>query len=366
MLTDNLVTMLMPILPLLFRCSKVLADGSLLPIITTTHQFISTQCSAVCVVESRVVQGAVNTHSALLFSAMYCCVHWSAKWSALCSVLVQFAWQSACAVYLAECSEMWTISRGGSNYWHTLSRSNRSAGKLRASTDTVEDDLQFTAIWNEMWAVSCNKVIWIGSKISGSVIWYRECCFADACDRGHHWYDPDIMMYHIWWWSDKAIIGHRWCDAGCRCWSRSVTSWGCDSRRWRTSNSRGCLSSLLMLLLWGGWGGGLQTPFIRVHHSHWTRPIGVSFCLYIWSFHRATLERTEGNARLVERQVKHTFKQHKYMCLYKRARHASMSVGKTPSDSIWLQLNHIKCSDKPIGSWPDRAEPATGRSTQVI
>ena len=74
-LVTILLTMLMPMLPLLFRCSKVLADGSLLPIITTTHQFISTQCSAVCVVESRVVQGAVNTHSALLFSAMYCCVH---------------------------------------------------------------------------------------------------------------------------------------------------------------------------------------------------------------------------------------------------------------------------------------------------
>ena len=38
----------------------------------------------------------------------------------------------------------------------------------------------------------------------------------------------------------------------------------------------------------------------------------------------------------------------------------------TPSDSSWLHLNHTKCSDKPIGGWPDRAEPATGRSTQVI
>ena len=44
-LVTILLTMLMPMLPLLFRCSKVLADGSLLPIIATTHQFISTQCS---------------------------------------------------------------------------------------------------------------------------------------------------------------------------------------------------------------------------------------------------------------------------------------------------------------------------------
>ena len=39
-----LVTILMTMLPLLFRCSKVLADGSSPPIIATTHQFISTQC----------------------------------------------------------------------------------------------------------------------------------------------------------------------------------------------------------------------------------------------------------------------------------------------------------------------------------
>ena len=279
MLTDNLVTMLMPILPLLFRCSKVLADGSLLPIITTTHQFISTQCS-LC---GRVTYGTGCSQytQCTLVQCNLCnlCIEVRSEVhlaECVCSLLGRVLVQ---AMYLAECSEMWTISRGGSNYWHTLSRSNRSAGKLRANTDTVEDDLQFTAIWNEMWAVSCNKVIWIGSKISGSVIWYRECCFADACDRGHHWYDPDIMMYHIWWWSDKAIIWHRWYGAGCRCWSRSVTSWGCDSRRWRTSSSRGCLNSLLMLLLWGGWGGGLQTPFIRVHHNHWTRPIDVSFCL---------------------------------------------------------------------------------------
>ena len=33
-----------------------------------------------------------------------------------------------------------------------------------------------------------------------------------------------------------------------------------------------------------------------------------------------------------------------------------------PSESLWM----IKCSDKPIGGWPDRAEPETCRSTQVI
>ena len=98
----HFVTMLMLImmilitmLPLLFRCSKVLADESSLPIIRTTCQFISTQTcpmlwwtAVLCTLQCTFLWYAVHTG--------LCNTQSSAMCKAKC--VVQRTWQCFCSV----------------------------------------------------------------------------------------------------------------------------------------------------------------------------------------------------------------------------------------------------------------------------
>ena len=213
-------------------------------------------------------------------------VHCSSVQCASCDALKST--HRALSVLGKLCSEIWKSrsSRAGSNYSHTLFRSNRcQAGKLRATpmqwSVLQHTYLQWTAIWNETWQLSTVQQSTSNDFNLQQNIWDFDLIQGVAFQM-HVTEVIDMMLITRYILNvgdiDSMIIWHHWYGAGCRCWSRSATSWGCGSRRWRRSSSRGCLSSLLTLLLWGGcrlWKGWWGSMWTRL----WTSPINVSFCL---------------------------------------------------------------------------------------